>query len=349
MGSSFISTGNEASSFSRFHFRPHFLQHASFRLVEQEINSSNASEFVTSDTDAPGPYVGTSYPFRRSKEGVVKAAAAEKRHTLSLDMARFFTGSTKGLPYMLKATKEKTFDDMKSLILHHIDIMGLKRSDCNVIEVGCGAGQLVFPLAAHVRSVVGIDHNNDYIDIAKKLQQGSVETYSVRGEGVLRKEIHVSVDSLTDASTASDKSLKNNRLCFRTADPMCLPAELHDFDVVYLNDIIDKVSSPNSVLGRVGGARGLVKKGGILILSSCFQWEESKTPKQLWLGGYENPSDSDSGSESSEGVSSVETIKDRFENEFTLVSRQDFPMTWMETERDFRLKLLDVTVWKRNG
>ena len=33
MGGSFISTGDEASIFSRFHFRPHFHQHAGFRIV----------------------------------------------------------------------------------------------------------------------------------------------------------------------------------------------------------------------------------------------------------------------------------------------------------------------------
>lgn len=59
-GSSFISTGNNASEFSRNQFCPHFFQHASFRLVEQL-----SSELITSDTDAPGPFVG-SFPFRRS-------------------------------------------------------------------------------------------------------------------------------------------------------------------------------------------------------------------------------------------------------------------------------------------
>lgn len=59
-GGSFISTGNEASIYSRFHFRPHFLQHASFRLMESLDGS-----FPTTDMDAPLPYVGD-YPYRRS-------------------------------------------------------------------------------------------------------------------------------------------------------------------------------------------------------------------------------------------------------------------------------------------
>ena len=62
-GGSFISTGNECSIHSRFHFRPHFYQHASFRVVETD----EVAQPLTSDTDAPGPYVGT-YPFRRTQK-----------------------------------------------------------------------------------------------------------------------------------------------------------------------------------------------------------------------------------------------------------------------------------------
>ena len=44
VGGSFISTGDEASVFARFHFRPHFLQHSGFRLV-------------ASDEDAPATHL----------------------------------------------------------------------------------------------------------------------------------------------------------------------------------------------------------------------------------------------------------------------------------------------------
>jgi len=36
VGGSFVSTGDEASVFARFHFRPHFLQHSGFRLVQSD-------------------------------------------------------------------------------------------------------------------------------------------------------------------------------------------------------------------------------------------------------------------------------------------------------------------------
>src|SRR5690606_23856495 len=38
LGGSFISTGDEASIWARFHFRPHFFQHAGFRMVQSDEN-----------------------------------------------------------------------------------------------------------------------------------------------------------------------------------------------------------------------------------------------------------------------------------------------------------------------
>jgi hypothetical protein len=53
-GGSFISTGDEASVHARFHFRPHFFQHAGLRVVrtrlvrrESRISRSNSVQWFT--------------------------------------------------------------------------------------------------------------------------------------------------------------------------------------------------------------------------------------------------------------------------------------------------------------
>jgi hypothetical protein len=53
---------------------------------------------------------------------------------------------------------------------------------------------------------------------------------------------------------------------FRNATPMCLPADLQPHDVVILNDCIDKLTSPGSLLGRLANARGICRKGGVVII-----------------------------------------------------------------------------------
>lgn len=69
-GGSFISTGQLASKFARYQFRPHFFQHATFRLVQSDADlslydTSKASPeqpilpfYETSCMDAAEPYVG---------------------------------------------------------------------------------------------------------------------------------------------------------------------------------------------------------------------------------------------------------------------------------------------------
>ena len=46
-----MSTGDEASVFARFHFRPHFLQHSGFRLVASEEDAPATQLF-------PGSFAG---------------------------------------------------------------------------------------------------------------------------------------------------------------------------------------------------------------------------------------------------------------------------------------------------
>ena len=76
-GSSYISTGNECSVYSRFHFRPHFYQHASFRYVEVEVGEG-VNPLPTSDCDAPAPYVG-SYPFRSSEKSLLECRESRNK------------------------------------------------------------------------------------------------------------------------------------------------------------------------------------------------------------------------------------------------------------------------------
>lgn len=58
-GSSFFSTGNLASIYSRYHFRPHFFQHAGFRIVEgcKESEDSIKIEFEAKNPNDQSQYI----------------------------------------------------------------------------------------------------------------------------------------------------------------------------------------------------------------------------------------------------------------------------------------------------
>lgn len=329
VGGSFISTGNEASVFSRFHFRPHFFQHASFRLAE--LADPQTAPLVTSDTDAPGPYVGT-YPFRRSSNSGAMSAedeAAARADKESAAMSKHFGAvpPSFGIPPSLRSFTSTVEDLVKaSAVAANVDL-----ATANVLEVGCGRGGAVFALAKSARFVMGISHHQRDIDIALELAVQKSGSYTLRGEGG-RKEVskvvlpaHITVEEWANVSRGSVE--------FRCADPMCLPAELSGFDICVLSDVLDKVASPGAVLSRLGGMRGMVRSGGLLVILSTFDWNENCTPKSLWLGSeHEHPE---------------AALKRRLADDFEHLETREVPLFWLETCRDLRGKLYHVTTWKR--
>jgi len=342
---SFMSTGNEASFHSRFHFRPHFYQHASFRLVEQQDPSTAA--LITSDTDAPGPYVG-SYPFRRSNrsmQDMVKQSAEQWRTAQqNITLLKHFNchQHDDGVDMGGSAMQQLGRSILQQLRQSPFDF---KWEAAHLLEVGCGPGGLLFSLAKDLHdamdrdggggvgtksiSMIGIDHDAELISIAHQLLAGKTVTSSLAAEGDMSSRVPISIPKI-------DGQL----IDFRTADPMCLPAEMSNFDCVVLNDIIDKVSSPNSVLGRLGGARGLVRPGGgVLVICSTYQWKEETTPRGLWLGGYRD----------SNGimVQSRDTLIDRLSPDFTLLASHPMALTWATSEFERTSRHYDVNFFVR--
>lgn len=62
------------------------------------------------------------------------------------------------------------------------------RPDCDVLDLGCGHGELTLTLAARCRSIVGIERNAGYLELAQELateqQVANVRFYQVNLAGV---------------------------------------------------------------------------------------------------------------------------------------------------------------------
>ena len=305
-GGSFISTGNEASVYSRFHFRPHFHQHSSFRIVEQLSDS-----FVTSDLDAPGPYVGE-YPFRRSAAGMMKEIADGKAPSRASSLlTQFGKISSKFHLPTVKTLCDVVVEGMQSLRLSQ---------DSKVLEVGCGVGSLSLMLAPSAGKIIGVDHSAESIATAKSIAEGAISHFTITNDSGNEEQIPIDLKVNPGAKSA--------QIDFRACDPMCLPAEFVNFDVVILNDVIDKVSAPNSILGRLAGPRGVLREGGLLVVSTSYNWNENITPKSLWIA------DGDS-------------LRNRLLNDFDLLEKIELPFFWPEKSREIKGTLMDVMVFKR--
>ncbi|TMW67345.1 hypothetical protein Poli38472_012461 [Pythium oligandrum] len=91
MGGSFISMGdNGASKYARYHFRPHFFQHAGFRLVAQPVDQETQSyTLATTCVNAPGPYVNTN-PYRSSDVVSLNTNGSATKSASAVDVDALF-------------------------------------------------------------------------------------------------------------------------------------------------------------------------------------------------------------------------------------------------------------------
>lgn len=306
LGGSFMSTGNEASVWSRFHFRPHFFQHAGFHVVAPTKAASGAV---------------------RLKQGSPKKY--EIKSVLDQYLLFHFGDAALTLPATVAATDIGRFPQRcaaKLIELAHHHECGFSR----VLDVGCAVGGATFELERAYEKVIGVDISAQFIEAAEALRTGAKIPYKI----VLEGDIYDMAVAQIPAPICAD------RVQFRRADACSLPAEYTDFDAVLAGNLLCRLPSPKAFLSRLGGPRGLVKRGGVVMFASPFSWMEQFTTKSAWLGGTEDANGRHW---------SADELQKALGGEFELVHREDFPFMIREHRRKFEYVVSDLTVWLRKS
>jgi 5-histidylcysteine sulfoxide synthase/putative 4-mercaptohistidine N1-methyltranferase len=297
LGGSFVSTGDEATYWARFHFRPHFFQHSGFRLVRSE-NNTLATQSGYEGSQILNPY-----------------------------LLLHFGSLEETVSYPLAPHAALRFPQSCAELL--VDWMKIKNQPMSrVIDVGCAVGGAVFALAENFQEALGVDLSSTLIEAAKTLKQKGYLHYEKVEEGELTTPLVAKVHS----------ELARERSHFRQADASSLPSELLGFDAVLLANLLCRVPSPRTVLQRMSGERGLLRSGGILVITTPFTWLEKFSPKEVWLGGYQK---------NGEPIFSESVLKNLLENDFILLERTEMPLLIREHARKFEYIVPLVTVWQR--
>lgn len=158
VGGSFMSTGDEASVFARFHFRPHFLQHSGFRLV-------------SSDEDAPATHLfeGSFGGQAAARDETADAEKAVDNNNDNVYETDDLLSMYLGLHYPMSGSKENV-----NPIMEHDNspIHGLRfpqrvaellcslkpiRTNNRALDVGCAVGGSSFELAKSFDHVEAFD------------------------------------------------------------------------------------------------------------------------------------------------------------------------------------------------
>lgn len=310
LGGSFISAGDEASAFARFHFRPHFFQHVGFRLVHSATEGGDAVR------------IGG------NKSGAASNVYEGRRMLDEYLLLHFGSRADLAVPNVVPQEALHFPGRCAELVLRSARTHDVKMG--RALDVGCAVGGAAFELARGFEEVLGVDLSASFIDAAERLRRDGRLGYLRRDEGDLGQAL---------IAEAPDDVVRS-RVRFRRADACSLPAELEGFDAVLIANLLCRVPSPGSVLGRMGGPRGLVRPGGLLVITSPFTWMEDFTPREVWLGGRVV---------NGTPLRARDALHAAVGAEFELLEELDMPLVIREHARKFQLINAYAAVWRRRG
>ncbi|HEU5048449.1 MAG TPA: 5-histidylcysteine sulfoxide synthase [Rickettsiales bacterium] len=295
MGGSFASTGDEAGPWARFHFRPHFFQHAGFRLAQSVEGAISGNPKLLKRRD-------TSVYDTESMLNTYMLMHWGKRDEI-YDSSIFGKGAIPDIVELPLAVAK--------LAAAHAQGRG------RALDIGCAVGRASFEMAREFTETIGIDWSQSFVDAACALQQRGELGYWRKDQGAQGTYLTAKVDSAIDRS----------RVSFQQGDACNLPEALGQFDAVVLANLLCRLRDPKQCLQRLQGKDALVKRGGVVVMTTPLSWLEEYTPRENWLEGPE-------------AIQKVLT-------EFTLVGQCELPFMIREHRRKFEYIVTQATVWKR--
>ncbi|MBL4820119.1 MAG: 5-histidylcysteine sulfoxide synthase [Gammaproteobacteria bacterium] len=247
LGGSFISTGDEASIWARFHFRPHFFQHAGFRLAQSNVEHAKAAnKYETSEL--VDQYLLFHYG----------SPQEQRDHAIS---------SRVGHP------------DTVDFVLHTADLANrFAGNKASALDLGCAVGRSSFELARNFNEVTGVDFSSSFIESARQLKSQGQVPYQRIETGRYFTGMMASVPAQIDRSKV--RFVEGDACKLDDALPVKSP-----FDVILLANLLCRLPDPAACLRQFVDTESWLKKGGVLVIASPNTWSENYTPQQKYLDG----------------------------------------------------------------
>ena len=252
LGGSFISTGDESSIWARFHFRPHFFQHAGFRVVKESITPKNQKDkYDRSDT--VDQYLLLHY-----------GSEDEQRDS--------------------EINTSISFPSTSNLVNRTVELMKkFSKDQGRALDLGCAVGGASFSLASTFKSVTAIDFSDLFIEAASDLKRHGEIGYRRKETGRISTELTARIDKTIDRDRVQfyqgDASSLNGITAMTKDDP---------FDAILLSNLLCRLSTPRACLQQFSETDGYLKSEGILVIASPNTWLEQFTPETDFLDGRSN-------------------------------------------------------------
>ena len=334
VGGSFVSTGDEASVFCRFHFRPHFLQHSGFRLV-------------ASEEDAPATHL-----FADTFAGQVAARDAETTETTASGADAdtndnvYETDSLVNMYLNLHFPSSDANDKVSPIIDKGVGfpqrvaqlLVSLKPEATGAaLDAGCAVGGSAFELAKTFDKVDAFDFSKSFVDMAIRMRN---EPEKVVFKVPVEADVHASVQAVHDEGV--DKTVRD-KTNFFTGDAtklkeMATDGQLTMYDGVVMSNLLCRLPDPMACLN---GLQRIVNKGGVVVLVTPFSWLEEFTPRSQWLGGFYDPV-------TGEPIMSKDSLHEIMEERgFEKIHEEEMPLVIREHQRKYQFIVSEATAWRK--
>ncbi|MDR3403799.1 MAG: putative 4-mercaptohistidine N1-methyltransferase [Chthoniobacter sp.] len=205
------------------------------------------------------------------------------------------------------------------------DLKHLLPPNARALDLGCAVGRSTFELARYCGEVIGIDYSQRFVTAAVQLRDQRELPYRRRDEGDLSTPLIARIAPEIDC----------RRVYFERGDALDLRADLGTFDVILMANLIDRLNDPRRLLERLPS---LVNPGGQVVIASPYTWLADFTPRENWLGGFE---------QDGQRQSTRDALQSLLEPHFDIIKASNQPFLIREHARKYQWSVAETTTWRR--
>ena len=348
VGGSFVSTGDEASVFARFHFRPHFLQHSGFRLVASEEDAPATHLFAGNfggQAAARDAAVAAAENADNNGDGGDSSSSHENVYETDDSLHMYLglhypsSGIKENVPPILPHDQSPVHGThFPQRVANLLTSLNPERTTNKVLDMGCSVGGSSFELAKAFDEVDAFDFSESFVNAAKGMQAGEKMDFKVPIEAELFETVEATLEPGVTPEVASKVNFFVGDACKIKELP---PVRENDskYDGVVMPNLLCRLPDPVACLN---GLKDIVNPGGIVVMVTPFSWLTEFTPRGKWLGGFLDPV-------TNEEIRSKDELQSIMEeNGFTKVHEEEMPLVIREHARKYQYIVSEATAWKKN-
>ncbi len=340
VGGSFISTGDEASVFARFHFRPHFLQHSGFRLVASNNDAPATHLFAGNfEGQAAARQAATEVEEATGLKANEPENVYETDQSLHMYLGLHYptSGEVEGvdpiLPHAHSPVHATHFPQRVAQLLASLNPV---KTNNHALDMGCAVGGASFELAKSFDHVDAFDFSENFVSAAKKMQTQQEMHFRIPVEAELYEEVQAVHENGITPQILSRVQFFTGDAC--DINGMAEEGRIGTYDGIIMSNLLCRLPDPIACLNGLGD---IVNKGGVVVMVTPFSWLSEFTPRSKWLGGFYDPV-------SKEPIRSKDVLKEVMEGcGFEKIHEEEVPLVIREHQRKYQYIVSEATGWRK--